>query len=175
MKRAFSIVLSLIMAICCIGLTTVSAVAAPYVGSVETTTKQFDADVTVNGKPSVDGKYEIVDVNQDVEYTVKVEFNYTGSEPLQGWEIPGLTEGTDYVIISSDGNTLVIGIINDDITYVKANAITALGEDNSTTTVPATTNNDKKSPSTGVSTAAAVAVASMAGAVSLLAAKRKSK
>lgn len=174
MKRAFSIVLSLIMAICCIGLTTVSAVAAPYVGSVETTTKKFDADVTVNGKPSVDGKYEIVDVNQDVEYTVKVEFNYTGSEPLQDWEIPGLTEGTDYVIISSDGNTLVIGIINDDITYVKANAITALGEDNSTT-VPATTNNDKKSPSTGISTVAAVAVASMAGAVSLLAAKRKSK
>lgn len=174
MKRAFSILFSLIIAICCIGLTTVSAVAAPYVGSVETTSKQFNADVTVNGKPSVDGKYEIVETNQDVEYTVKVEFNYTGSEPLQYWEIPGLTEGTDYVIISDDGNTLVIGIINDDITYVKANAVTALDEDDSTT-VPATTNNDKKSPSTGVGTASAVAVASMAGAVSLLAAKRKSK
>lgn len=174
MKRAFSILFSLIIAMCCIGLTTVSAVAAPYVGSVETTSKQFNADVTVNGKPSVDGKYEIIDTNQDVEYTVKVEFNYTGSEPLQYWEVPGLTEGTDYVIISDDGNTLVIGIINDDITYVKANAVTALDEDDSTT-VPATTNNDKKSPSTGISTAAAVAVASMAGAVSLLAAKRKSK
>lgn len=174
MKRAFSILFSLIIAICCIGLTTVSAVAAPYVGSVETTSKQFNADVTVNGKPSVDGKYEIIDTNQDVEYTVKVEFNYTGSEPLQYWEVPGLTEGTDYVIISNDGNTLVIGIINDDITYVKANAVTALDEADSTT-VPATTNNDKKSPSTGVGTASAVAIASMAGAVSLLAVKRKSK
>lgn len=173
MKKIISVMLSVVMMVCALSVTSVTAMAA-FVGSIETTTKEFNADVTVNGSPSVDGKYEIVDPTEDVEYDVKVEFTYSGDEPLQYWEIPGLQEGVDYVIISNENNKLVVGIINDDVNYIKANAVTAI-DDAKTTTVPATVNKSRKSPKTGAGFAAAAVGAATAGMAVACASKKRGK
>lgn len=171
LKKVISVIISLIIAVCSLSMISVTASAA-FVGSVETTTKEFGADVTVNGKPSIDGKYEIVDPSEGKDFNVRVEFTYSGEEPLQYWEVLGLKEGVDYVIISDADGKLVIGIINNDINYVVANAVTAVDSEKTTLKI----NKDRKSPDTGADlTAVAISASAALGAVAAVTAKKKSK
>lgn len=167
MKKIVSVILSIIMLVSCLSASCITAFA--YVASVETTKKDFQADVTVNGLPSIEAEYEISD---NPNYKATVEFTYSGNETLKEWEIKGLKEGVDYIIISQDGNKLVIGIINDDIDYVVANAITENAEETTQGTTKA--NNDKHSPDTGAGLSA-VALMSIAGGLVILAKSRKAE
>lgn len=169
MKKIVSIILSIIMLVSCLSASCITASA--YVASVETTKKDFQADVTVNGLPSIEAEYEISD---NPNYSATVEFTYSGNETLKEWEIEGLKEGVDYVIISQDGNKLVIGIINDDIDYVVANAITESSEAPTETPSTTKTNNDIHSPDTGAGLSA-VALMSIAGGLVILAKSRKTE
>lgn len=171
MKKVISVIISLMIAVCSLSMTCVTASAA-FVGSVETTTKEFGADVTVNGKSSIDGKYEIVDPSEGKDFKVRVEFTYSGDEPLQYWEVLDLKEGVDYVIISDENGKLVIGIINNDINYVVANAVTAVDSQETTLKI----NKDRKSPDTGADlTVVAISASAVAGVVTAVIAKKKSK
>lgn len=169
MKRIVSIVLSILMLISCFSASCITASA--YVASIETTRKEFNADVTVNGKPSIEAEYQISD---NPAYSATVEFTYSGTETLQKWEIEGLKEGVDYVIISQDGNKLVIGIINDDINYVKANAITVTEDVPTTQESTTKKNTDHKSPDTGADFSNIIlAIAALAGASAVIASKKR--
>lgn len=167
MKKIVSVFISVLMLISCLSVSGITASA--YVSSIETTKKDFQADVTVNGLPSIEGEYEISD---NPNYSATVEFTYSGNETLEKWEFEGLKEGVDYIIVSQDGNTIVIGIINDDIDYIVANAVTVTESTKPSSTTKA--NKDKKSPDTGVGFSA-VALMAIATGSAILVASRKEK
>lgn len=170
MKKIISVLLSVLIIVCGFSFTGISAYAA-YVGSIETTKKEFNAHVTVNGFDSIHGTYEIV---EDEDYYARVEFVYDGEDPLEYWEIKDLQEGVDYVILYQDGNKLIIGIINKDVDYVEANAVTKTTETTSQNETTTKANTDNKSPDTGALSGITLASASIAcGAILLCSAKKK--
>ena len=170
MKKLISVLLSAVMMICACSLSAFPVMAA-YVGSIETTSKTILIEVTVDGKESVHGKYHTTDNPEEKGYVVEIEFTYDGDAPLKYWEVPGLTEGEDYVIVSQEGNKIVIGIIDEDVDYILANAVT--GDTKSSTS--AKVNTDRKSPNTGAGAFAVALSAAGAGASVLCALRKKSK
>lgn len=170
MKRLISVLLSTVMMICACGVSALPVMAA-YVGSIETTSRTILIEVTVDGEESVHGKYHTTDNPEEKGYEVEIEFTYDGDAPLKYWEVPGLTEGEDYVIVSQEGNKIVIGIINEDVDYILANAVT--GDAKSSTS--AKVNNNRKSPSTGAGAFTVALSTAGAGAVALCALKKKRK
>lgn len=169
MKKKFAQALAIVLSVVCVFFgNAISAYSADYVGSIETTSKGIIIEVTVNNEDSIHGIFETVDNPQDRGYEVEVEFNYTGTEPLKYWEVPGLIEGIDYVIVSQEGTAIKIGIIDSDIDYIWANAVTGDGPKKPT----AEKDNDRKSPNTGIGFAFALSVAG-AGALAFAAKKRK--
>lgn len=170
MKKLISVLLSAVMMICACSLSALPVMAA-YVGSIETTTKTILIEVTVDGEESVHGKYHTTDNPEEKGYEVEIEFTYDGDAPLKYWEVPGLTEGEDYVIVSQEGNKIVIGIIDEDVDYILANAVT--GDTKSSTS--AKVNTDRKSPNTGAGAFAVALSAAGAGASVLCALRKKSK
>lgn len=171
MKKIISVLMSVLIIVCGFSFTGISAYAA-YVGSVETTSKKFNANVTVNGFNSIHGTYEIV---EDEDYYARVEFVYDGEDPLDYWEIKDLQEGVDYVILYQDDNKLIIGIINKDIDYVEANAVTKTTETTSQNETTTKANTDNKSPDTGAVSGAAFASTAIACGVAMLCSTKKRK
>lgn len=161
MKKVLSILLSIAM------LVSVSAVSfsafAVTMGSYESTTTKNKVGVQVNGNASDDVTYE-----RDPENPGILTFTYEGNGELEGWEFPGLTEGVDYEIISEDGNSITIEIINGYEGPVIADALVKNAETKDTTKK----NGKDKSPSTGVVSATGLAAAG-AGAAILLALRKK--
>lgn len=170
MKKLISVLLSAVMMISVCGVSAIPAMAA-FVGSIETTSKGILIEVTVDGEESIHGKYHTTDNSEEKGYEHEIEFTYDGDDPLKYWEIPGLTEGEDYVIVSDDGNKIVIGIINEDVDYVLANAVTG----NEKVTASSKVNKNRKSPSTGAGAFGVALSAAGAGAAVVCALKKKSK
>lgn len=159
MKKILSVVLSVVMLICASSVATVAF--AENVNSIESTTKANKITVEVNGNETTDVIYE-----KDPEDPTKITFTYTGDGELEGWEFPGMTEGEDYIIISEEGDSITIQLINGYEGDVIANAIVK-----ESTTKKKKHNDDRKSPKTGAVTAGAVAVAG--AGVAVLAALKK--
>lgn len=166
-KRLASIFVAVIMAVCACFVYCVPCFAADYVGSIETTAKSLVIEVTVNNVESVHGSYETV---HNPRYEVVVDFVYSGDEPLKYWEVPGLVEGVDYVIISDEGEKIKIGILKPEIDYIWANAIT--GNNTKTPVKPDKIDTNHKSPDTGVCTTGIVSALGV-GAVALAARRKK--
>lgn len=164
MKKIISVVLSLVM-ICSVSMAATSVFAAGgNVQSIESTTKKTNPLHTeVNGNETDDVK-----VTVDKDDPTKITFTYTGDGDLQGWEFPGITEGQEYIILSEDGNSITIQIINGYEGTVTANAIVK-----ETTTKKKKKNDKKKSPKTGASAAAAVVAVAGAGVAVLAASSKK--
>ena len=159
MKKLISVLLSVVM------LVSVSAVSmsafAATVQSYEETTINNKITLEVNGKTATDITYE-----RDPEDPNVITFTYTGDGELLGWEFPGMVEGTDYEILSEDGNSITIQVSPDYTGEIVANAI--VKDANGKTTKK---NGSATSPKTGVG-ATGLAVAG-AGAAILLALKKK--
>lgn len=169
MKKKFATVAAAVLTVICVLFgNTLCAYSADFVGSIETTGRGLIIEVTVDNEESIHGIFETVDNPQDRGYEVEVEFNYTGDRPLEYWEVPGLVEGVDYVIVSQEGTTIKIGILDPDIDYIWANAVT--GEAPKKPSAEKDTN--RKSPNTGVGVASAVTVFGV-GALVLAVKKRK--
>lgn len=163
MKKFISVVLSVIMAVSVMAIATVPAMAAV---SPQSTTHSRVVSGSVNGSTSNDISY-VVDANDPS----KITFTYNGDGNLTGWEFPGLELGVDYEIVSEDGNTITILLLDEEIDVV-ANATVDLGEDTTETTKkPGKTDNGGTSPNTGAMTAAGIAVAG--AGVAILAALKK--
>ncbi|MBQ7202936.1 MAG: hypothetical protein IJS03_02835 [Eubacterium sp.] len=164
MKKVFSIAISalLVISIALISATTVfAAVASPV-----KPTKPTKPPVTeVNGQTSDDVTYKY----ENEEHTI-ITFTYTGDGELKGWEFPGMVEGEDYEIISEDGNSITIRLLNDYDGSVVANAI--VEEEGSTKAETTKKNGDEKSPKTGAAAATGIVMLG-AGAAVLAALKRK--
>ena len=169
MKKRFAQAAAVVLAVVCVFFgNTLCAYSADYVGSIETTARDIIIEVTVDNENSIHGIFETVDNPQDRGYEVEVEFNYTGDRPLEYWEVPGLIEGVDYVIVSQEGTTIKIGILDPDIDYIWANAVTGEAPKKPS----AEKDTGRKSPNTGVGVAFALTAVG-AGALALAAKKRK--
>ena len=108
MKKILSILLAAMLAFSALGATSMMAFAASNtVASPEHTTRDNDKIGQVNGKVSDDVDYEV-----DPTDPTKISFTYTGNGDFQNWQFPGMTEGKDYKVISVDGNTITIQLIN---------------------------------------------------------------
>ena len=173
MKKILSVVLSLVMLIS-VGAISVNAFAT--VGSVEETKGAISIVTEVNGKPSDDVTHAT-----DPDEPRKITFTYTGDGELIGWEFPGMIEGTDYTIISEDGNTIAILVDDNYAGEVIANAIVNDEEEEEeedttkkeTTTKETTVKSEStKSPKTGAAASAGL-LAMGAGAAILTALKKK--
>ena len=162
------IVTAVLVAMCVFLANSICIYAAGYVGSIETTARDIIIEVTVDNEESIHGIFETVDNPQDRGYEVEIEFNYTGDRSLEYWEVPGLVEGVDYVIVSQEGTTIKIGILDPEIDYIWANAVT--GERPQTSTAEKDTG--RKSPNTGVGVAFALTAFGTA-ALALAVKKRK--
>ncbi|MBE6817320.1 MAG: hypothetical protein E7520_06445 [Ruminococcaceae bacterium] len=161
MKKIISIVLSLVMLLS-VSAAATSVFAADNVQSIESTTKMTNPIHTeVNGNET-----DEVKVTPDKDDPTKITFTYTGDGDLQGWEFPGITEGQEYIIVSEEGNSITIQIINGYKGPITANAI--VKED---TTSKKKKNNKKKSPKTGAAAGAAIAAAG--AGIAVLAATKK--
>lgn len=161
MKKLLSIILSVVM-LFAVGAMSLSAFAVDdTVASIETTYPINKINLTVNGKPSKEITYE-----RDQDDNRVITFTYVGSGKLIGWEFPGLTEGKEYEILSQEGNSITIQIINGYDGEVTANAIVE-----ETTTPSVKPNNNKVSPKTGA--AAAAGIAAMGAGAAILAATKK--
>lgn len=159
MKKFLSILLSAIM------LVSVSAVAVnafAVVESQETTKASGKVTVEVNGSTSKDVTYKA-----DPDDPAKITFTYTGSGTLQGWEFDGLVEGVDYQIVSEDGNSITIELLNGYDGDINANALVKGGKKGS-----GEGSGKGKSPKTGAVAATGLA-ATGAGAAILLALRKK--
>lgn len=178
MKKVLSVLLAVSMIVSVGVSSAVVAMAAPTVASIESTTKRPAPIIgDVNGQTSTDVRYEI-----DPNDPNKITFTYEGDGELIGWEfLPDtLLEGKDYRIVSQQGNSITIELINGYNGDIIANAIVRYPEDEKTTKVPAETtkkttvkkNPGNKSPKTGVFTGAGLGVAA-AGAAILVALKKK--
>ena len=172
MKKILSVVLSLVM-LFSVGAISVNAFAA--VGSVEETKGAIEIVTEVNGKPSDDITHAT-----DPDEPRKITFTYTGDGELIGWEFPGMVEGTDYTIVSEDGNAITILVADAYAGEVIANAIVNEDEEEEETTTKketttkATTvkSESTKSPKTGAAASAGL-LAMGAGAAILTALKKK--
>ena len=160
MKKIISILLSVVM------LVSVSAVtfsAFADVESQETTKTSSKVTVEVNGNTSKDVTYKT-----DPDDPATITFTYTGDGTLEGWEFDGMVEGVDYEIVSTDGNSITIRLLNDYDGDITANAIVK-----DTTTKKSSEGSGKgKSPKTGAATATGLAAAG-AGAAILLALRKR--
>lgn len=157
MKKFISIVLSMIMAVSVMTMATIPAFAAKQVVSPQSTTHNRVINGTVNGSTSSDVTY-----TPDSSDPNKVTFNYNGNGDLIGWEFPGLVEGVDYEVVSRDGDSITIRILNEDADVI-ANAVVEDKDGGDTTATtkkkPGKTDNGSTSPKTGAMTAAGIAVA----------------
>lgn len=141
MKKIISIVMSVIMMIAALSVCTTAF--AEKVNSVETTAKSVTVTVTLNGQDSPDTEYK-TDKNDPGVIT----FTYTGGGELIGWEFPNAVEGVDYVIVSRDGDSITVKIINyDKNDNFWANAIDKYGK--TTEKVSVKKDESHKSPKTG--------------------------
>lgn len=163
MKKVLSVILSVMMVFSVFAVSATTVMAA--VGSIESTTKQNTVIVQVNGQTTTDIVYE-----KDPADPNKITFTYTGDGELIGWEF-NITEGQEYRVVSEDGDSITIEIINGYDGEVIANAIVKF-DDGETTKKPVKTNGGDKSPKTGVAAASGLAVAG-AGAAILAALKKK--
>ena len=160
MKKIISVMLSLVM------LVSASAVAVNAFAAVEsqqTTKKTTNISGEVNGVVSGDVTY-----TPDDDDPAKITFTYEGDGTLEGWDFEGMVEGVDYQIISEDGNSITIELLNGFDGDIIANALV---EDEEETTKKSGKKKGK-SPKTGAVTATGLAVAG-AGAAILLALRKK--
>lgn len=167
MKKILSILLAAMLAFSALGATSMMAFAASNtVASPEHTTRDNDKIGQVNGKVSDDVDYEV-----DPTDPTKISFTYTGNGDFQNWQFPGMTEGKDYKVISVDGKTITIQLINGYEGDVIGNAIVNFEGETTTKKAP---RKDKKSrsPKTGATMATGLALAG-AGAAVLAAMKKK--
>jgi len=151
MKRILSVLLSIVM------LASVSAVAVnafAVVESQETTKTSSKITVEVNGSTTKEVSYT---ENPDGS---EITFTYNGSGTLTGWEFDGMIEGEDYEIVSTDGNSITIRLLNGYDGDIDANAVVKKKS------------GGKKSPKTGAAAATGLAAAG-AGAAILLALKKR--
>ncbi len=161
MKKIISILLSVVM------LVSVSAVAVNVfadVESQETTKATSKVTVEVNGNTSKDVTYQT-----DPDDPATITFTYEGDGTLEGWEFDGMVEGVDYEIVSQDGNSITIRLLDDYDGDIVANALVDEAE---TTTKKSGGNGSGKSPKTGAATATGIAAAG-AGAAILLALRKR--
>lgn len=163
MKKVLSVILSVMMVFSVFAVSATTAMAA--VGSIESTTKQNTIIVQVNGQTTTDVVYE-----KDPSDPNRITFTYTGDGELEGWEF-NITAGQEYKVISEDGDSITIELINGYDGEVIANAIIKT-EDGETTKKSVNPNGGDKSPKTGVATATGLAVAG-AGVAILTALKKK--
>ena len=161
MKKIISILLSVVM------LVSVSAAAVNVFATVEsqeTTKATSKVTVEVNGNTSKDVTYKT-----DPDDPAKITFTYDGNGSLEGWEFDGMVEGVDYEIVSTDGNSITIRLLNDYDGDITANAIV---EEEGTTKKSSEGSGKGKSPKTGAATATGLAAAG-AGAAILLALRKR--
>ena len=166
MKKIISILLSVVM------LVSVSAAAVNVfadVESQETTKTSSKVTVEVNGNTSKDVTYQ-----SDPDDPATITFTYNGDGSLEGWEFDGMVEGVDYEIVSEDGDSITIRLLNDYDGDITANAIVDEGEETTkaTTTKKSSDSGKGKSPKTGAATATGLAAAG-AGAAILLALRKR--
>lgn len=160
MKKVISVLLSLVMLVSASALT-INAFAV--VESQETTKTNSKITVEVNGNTSKDVTYQ-----SDPDDPATITFTYNGNGTLEGWEFDGLVEGTDYIIVSEDGNSITIQLINGYDGDIDANALVK----ETTTKKGGKDNGKNKSPKTGAATATGLAAAG-AGAAILLAMRKR--
>ena len=163
MKKIISVLLSVVMLVS-VSVVSVNAFAET-VASQQTTKKAITTNGEVNGSTSNEVKYT-PDDNDPAKFT----FTYTGTGSLEDWEFPGMVEGVDYQIVSQDGNSVTIKLLNGYSGNVTANAIVEDEEEEEETEVEKS--NKGKSPKTGATTATGIAAAG-AGAAILLALRKK--
>ena len=117
--------------------------------------------VEVNGNTSKDVTYKA-----DPDDPAIITFTYTGTGTLEGWEFNGMVEGVDYQVVSKDGNSITIELLNGYNSDIDANALVDKDSEG-------TKGNGKgKSPKTGAAAATGLAAAG-AGAAILLALKKR--
>ena len=161
MKKVISVLLSVLMLVS-VSAVSVSAFAETVASQQTTSKKEIIPSGEVNGSSSNDVKYT-PDDNDPAKFT----FTYTGTGSLEDWEFPGMVEGVDYQIISQDGNSITIQLLNGYSGNVVANAIV---EDEEEEEVEKS--GKGKSPKTGATAATGIAAAG-AGAAILLALRKK--
>ncbi len=167
MKKILSILLAAMLAFSALGATSMMAFAASNtVVSPESTTRDNDKIGQVNGKVSDDVSYEVDPTDPN-----KITFTYTGDGEFQYWKFPGMTEGKDYKVVSQDGDSVTIQLLNDYAGEVIGNAIVEFASE-TTTKKAAKKDNKSSSPKTGASMATGLALAG-AGAAVLAAMKKK--
>lgn len=172
MKKLLSVLLAAMMAFAAVSVTTISAFAADTnVSSPETTVLTIEKIGYVNGVAS-----KLVTYSAAENDPTQITFTYTGSGKLVGWEFPELTEDKEYEVVSEEGNSITVQLINGYTGRVIANAIV---EENGTTgtaeVTEATTakkSESSESPATGSAAAAGIALAG-AGAAVLIALRKK--
>lgn len=172
MKKLLSVLLAVMMAFAAVSVTTVSALAADTtVASPEVTTVTIEKIGYVNGVAS-----RLVSYYAAESDPTRITFTYTGSGKLLGWEFPELTENQEYEVVTEEGNSITVQLINGYNGRVIANAIV---EENGTTgtaeVTEATTakkSESSESPATGSAAAAGIALAG-AGAAVLFALRKK--
>ncbi|MBR2100493.1 MAG: hypothetical protein IJ927_04115 [Eubacterium sp.] len=158
MKKIISIVLSLVMLVSASALT-INAFAE--VQSPSSVTPGSKITVEVNGNTSKDVTYKA-----DPDDPAIITFTYTGTGTLEGWEFNGMVEGVDYQVVSKDGNSITIELLNGYNSDIDANALVDKDSEG-------TKGNGKgKSPKTGAAAATGLAAAG-AGAAILLALKKR--
>ena len=176
MKKLLSVIISVIAVATLTASFAVPAMAAVNVYSPEAVVIEHQAnDPSVNKMPS-----NQVTGSQQAPGSNIVEFTYTGSLELIGWnlvdkngnEIPLSKTAESYRIVSQDGNKLVIEIL--DWSYFESpdgytiNAIVKGAE-----TESGKKDDSSKSPSTGVASVAFASVAAMGAGVALLSLSKK--
>lgn len=167
-EKILSILLAAMLAFSALGATSMMAFAASNtVASPEHTTRDNDKIGQVNGKVSDDVDYQV-----DPTDPTKISFTYTGNGDFQNWQFPGMTEGKDYKVISVDGNTITIQLINGYEGDVIGNAIVNFQGETTTKRAPRK-DNKSNSPKTGATMATGLALAGAGAAV--LAAMKKNR
>jgi uncharacterized protein (UPF0333 family) len=158
MKKLISVLLSVVMLV---SVSALSINAFADVQSQQTTKSSSKVTVEVNGNTSKDVTYQ-TDPNDPATIT----FTYNGDGTLEGWEFDGMVEGVDYQVISEDGNSITIELLNGFEGDIDANALVDSDSEG-------TKGNGKgKSPKTGAATATGLAAAG-AGAAILLAMRKR--
>ena len=158
MKKLISVLLSVVMLV---SVSALSINAFADVQSQQTTKSSSKVTVEVNGNTSKDVTYQ-TDPNDPATIT----FTYNGDGTLEGWEFDGMVEGVDYQVISEDGNSITIELLNGFEGDIDANALVDKDSEG-------TKGNGKgKSPKTGAATATGLAAAG-AGAAILLAMRKR--
>lgn len=174
MKKLLSVLLATMMAFAAVTVTTISAFAADTsVASPETTVVTIEKIGYVNGAPS-----KLVTYSADENDPTCITFTYTGTGRLIGWEFPELTEDKEYEVVSEEGNSITVQLINGYTGRVIANAIveengtTGASEETTAEETTAKKSESSESPATGSAAAAGIALAG-AGAAVLIALRKK--